>query len=78
VPIRSRLITLDGSGAGYFEAPTCAYAGCIDSGSAVILANQGFPLTRGPLKHSDWVPVAGSIHVTNGAPNQNLILFFDF
>lgn len=76
--IHTRIAQLDGNGTGGIEAPTAWYCGCIDAGSAIALTNQSFGLSRGPQKRSDAVPVAGSIHITGGAPNQAVPVFFDF
>jgi hypothetical protein len=75
MPLSTRVVDLDGSGAGTITVPPCFYAGADDAGTVV--ADYGGNVGVAPLTSGTMKVVEGQIVVT-GAPNGAAALFFDF
>ena len=74
--MNSRVITLDGAGAGTIGVPPCRYTGTPDATDITTITNLGRALTQDLLVLATYQLCSGDI-VIIGTPGADIHLFFD-
>lgn len=74
--IRTRVLALDGAGAGELGIPPSRYVGTPDASDIGTLTNLGRALTQALLDPPDYELASGDVAVAGGTPGASVRLLF--